>query len=107
MRFEVPALLHSFLERGELFVVNEYGHVACVGEIDQRHKIGRTRDPIVVAGGSKRKRRREERSAQAIANGVDAAFPCRRLDRVKRGEGSLKHVVFEALSGEAFVWIDP
>ena len=105
--FEIALLLHAFLERVQLLLVDKDRQLAGLCKIDHRDEVRRALDAPValrchVGDGSG-----EQRAAEAIADDIGLALAGRLLDRVERGQWPRTHVILEAFLGEPFVRVDP
>ena len=105
--FQIALLVHLGFQRGELFLVDEHGQFAGLGEVGHGGEEGGAVDALVLfhihvgEGGG------EQGAAQAIADDVGLLLAGRLLDGVQRGQRAFEHVVLEGLVGMGLAGIDP
>ena len=87
--------------------IGEHPKLAPVDEVDLRREEGRGPHAGLPPGAQPGERDREERAADAVADGVDLAFPGRAFDGIESGEDPVAEIVVEAALAMAFVGIDP
>ncbi len=105
--FQVALLFHVRLKLADALLVDEHHEVARVGEIDLRGKQCRRLDAALLFCGQIGEGDREQRSADAIADGVNLLLPSDRFNRIQCGDHAFAHILFKTFGCEPGVRIDP
>ena len=99
--------MHASLDGIELLVVDEHFQFAGSREIEHGREQRGAGDRMTIAGRIPGRARRQQRTAEAVADGVDLALAGRQFDGLQRRRDAVLEVIIETAGRIAGIRIDP